>query len=206
MNEINLLGKKIIIDKSEVLLKYDCQDDFLEYFKVMTGNWHLENGYLIGTELENKGGILYTKERFEEDIMLTFKVSSILPATRDLNAVWCSNWDLNTDYLGDSYVCGLNGWYDGLSGIERNGEKGFYTSTSLYKYIPGTEVELTCGSINGHCFMLVDGRLIIEVCDNHPLKGGHVGFSPYCTQLRIRDICIRKIYWESRNQYYEKKF
>ncbi len=201
--EILLLGKKIIVDNCEVVFEYRGEQNWQDYFDVKSGNWRYEDGALIGKELENKGGILYTKKEFPYDIMMTFKVSTVLPATRDLNAVWCSHWDNNTDYLGNSYVCGLNGWYDGLSGIERSGEYGFYTSTSLYRYIPGTTVEMTCGSINGHCFMLVNDELITELFDNHPLVGGYAGFSPYCTELKIKDVVIRKINYLSRHQIYE---
>lgn len=200
--ELLLLGKKINVDECEIVFTYQGEENWQDFFDVKAGNWRCENGYLIGKELENKGGILYTKMSFPYDIMMTFKISSILPATRDLNAVWCSNWNKKTDYLGDSYVCGLNGWYDGLSGIERSGENGFYTSTSLYKYIPGTEVEITCGSVNGHCFMIVDDVLVTELFDNHPLTGGFAGFSPYCTELKIRDVVIRKIKYEERVQKY----
>ncbi len=200
--EILLLGKRIIVDNCEKVFEYQGETNWQDFFDIKAGSWRYENGYLIGKELENKGGILYTKKYFDYDIMLTFKVASVIPATRDLNAVWCSHWDKKTDYLGDSYVCGLNGWYDGLSGIERSGNLGFYTSTSLYKYIPGTEVEITCGSISGHCFMLVDGVLVTEVFDNHPLVGGYAGFSPYCTELKIRDVVIHKISYEERHQVY----
>ncbi len=201
--EIKLLGKTINIDECEIVFEYHGEENYLDYFKVMAGHWRYIDHAIIGEEPLNKGGIIYINQEFDFDIMMTFKMATVLPATRDLNAVWCSHWDEKTDYLGDSYVCGLNGWYDGLSGIERSGEYGFYTSTSLYKYTPGTEVEITCGSINGHCFMLVDGVLITELFDNHPLVGGYAGFSPYCTRLKISDVVVRKIKYKPRHQMYE---
>ena len=151
------------------------------------------------------GGILFTNEYFKDDVMLTFTVKAELPATRDLNAVWCAKWDETTDYLGDSYVCGLNGWFDGKSGIERNKSK-LYTTTTLYQYKHGTEVRLTCGSINGHTFMVVDDVLVTELIDENPLTEGHVGFSAYCTILKIKDIEVRKIDWEKIEQSYTPEF
>ena len=204
--DILLLGKRILVDESEVVFEYHGEENFEDYFDVKLGNWYYQDGCLYGKELENRGGIIYTKQSFDFDVMMTFKVSTVLPATRDLNAVWCSHWNEETNYLGDSYVCGLNGWYDGLSGIERNGSNEFYSSTSLYKYVPGEEVEMTCGSINGHCFMLVDGVLISEYKDNYPLVGGYVGISPYCTWLKISDVVVRKIKWERRKQKYDPEF
>lgn len=206
MNEISLLGKKIYMDKSPLLLKYSPDEDWQKYWKVMAGDWRMENGWLIGTENGNKGGILFSRESFDKNVMLSFTAATVLPATRDVNAVYCAHWDEKTDYLADSYVCGLNGWYDGKSGIERNLTSNLYSTTSLYQYIPGTEVRMTAGAIDGHNFMVVDGRLVTELIDPSPIKGGHVGFSPYCTILKIKDIEIREIYWEKQKQHYDPEF
>ena len=206
MNEISLLGKKIYMDKSPLLLKYSPDEDWQKYWKVMAGDWRMENGWLIGTENGNKGGILFSRESFDKNVMLSFTAATVLPATRDVNAVYCAHWDKKTDYLADSYVCGLNGWYDGKSGIERNLTSNLYSTTSLYQYIPGTEVRMTAGAIDGHNFMGVDGKLVTELIDPSPIKGGHVGFSPYCTILKIKDIEIREIYWEKQKQHYDPEF
>ena len=206
MKDIMLLGKKVKSDASPVLLKYTPGEDWLKYWNPHGGNWMCEDGYLIGEERGNKGGILLSRERFEQNVMISFTVSTVLPATRDLNAVYCANWDEQTDYLGDSYVCGLNGWYEHKSGIERNLGSNIYTTTSLYKYTPGTEVRMTAGAIDGHNFMVVDDVLISELIDPTPIKGGHVGFSPYCTKLKIKDIEIREIVWEKLDQVYEPEF
>ncbi len=208
MKNIHLLGKKIIWDKSEILLDYKPEPGFLDLWIPKTGTWEYENGALIGTETGNFGGILLSKEYYTDNVMLTFSVSTVLPATRDLNAVFCANWDESTDYLGDSYVCGVNGWYENKSGLERNIGYGsnLYSTTSSYKYVPGTELRMTCGAIDGHSFMVVDGELVSEMIDPQPIKGGHVGFSAYCTKLRIRDIEIRKIYWEEFIQKYDPEF
>ena len=206
MNEISLVGKKIYMDKSPLLLKYSPDEDWQKYWQVMAGDWRMENGWLIGTENGNKGGILFSRESFDKNVMLTFTAATVLPATRDVNAVYCAHWDEKTDYLADSYVCGLNGWYDGKSGIERNLTSNLYSTTSLYQYIPGTEVRMTAGAIDGHNFMVVDGKLVTELIDPSPIKGGHVGFSPYCTILKIKDIEIREIYWEKQKQHYDPEF
>ena len=206
MNEISLLGKKIYMDKSPLLLKYSPDEDWQKYWQVMAGDWRMENGWLIGTENGNKGGILFSRESFDKNVMLSFTAATVLPATRDVNAVYCAHWDEKTDYLADSYVCGLNGWYDGKSGIERNLTSNLYSTTSLYQYIPGTEVRMTAGAMDGHNFMVVDGKLVTELIDPSPIKGGHVGFSPYCTILKIKDIEIREIYWEKQKQHYDPEF
>lgn len=209
MKNIHLLGKKVIVDKSQILLNYKPNDDWLDFWSVKSGNWHYEDGCIIGDEPENKGGILFSKEFYQDNVMLTFIGKTVLPATRDLNAVFCSRWDEETDYLGTSYVCGLNGWYENKSGIERNEvgcESMLYSTTSVFKYEPGTEVEMTFGAIDGHCFMVVDDILVTELIDPNPIRGGHIGFSAYCTKLAIKDITIRKIYWEEFLQSYEPEY
>ena len=206
MKNIHLLGKKVLYDDSEVLFSYKPDENWADYFDIMTGKWHYEDGALIGEERGNLGGILLTKEYYDCDVMLAFTVSTVLPATRDLNAVWASQWNETRDYLGESYVCGLNGWYENKAGIERNGGNGLYTTTTLYNYELGSSVRLVCGSINGHCFMTVDDKLVTEVIDPNPISGGHVGFSAYCTKLRITDIEVRRIKWEPFIQEYEPQF
>lgn len=206
MKDIILLHKKINFDQSPILFQYSPSDDWLTYWFPGTGDWKVEDGCFIGEELGNRGGILLSRERFEENVMLSFTMSTVLPATRDLNAVFCANWDYEKGYIGDSYVCGVNGWYENKSGIERTRNSDLYTTTALYQYTPGTEIRMTCGAVDGHSFMVVDDVLITEMIDPQPIYGGHVGFSAYCTKLRIRDIEIRKIKWEELKEFYDPEF
>lgn len=207
MNEILLLGKRILVDESPVLLSYTADENWRELFEDKGGEWRYENGYLIGSEPENKGGILLTRESYSDDVMMTFTVKSLLPATRDLNAVFAVTWDEEINYLKRAYITGVNGWYDGKSGIERFPEDEMRVLVPSYKYTPGEEITITTGSVEGHCFLMVNGELIIEAVDNRdPIKGGRAGFSPYSTILAIKDIEIRKIHWETREQSYLPEF
>lgn len=206
MKDILLLGKKIIMEKSKLLLSYIPSTDWQDYWQVMAGSWEQKDGYLIGAERGNKGGILFSKERYEQDVMLIFTAATVLPATRDVNAVYCAEWNYGINNLGNSYVSGLNGWYDEKSGIERCPEGGLNSTTTLYKYEPGSEVRICTGAIDGHNFLVVDDILVSELIDPSPIKGGYVGFSPYCTMLKIKDIEIREIFWEKREQSYEAEF
>ena len=205
--EILLIGKRIDVDKSRVLLSYQPDENWQQLWDAKGGTWYHQDGWLIGSEPENKGGILLSKARFDNDVMLSFTVASVLPATRDLNAIYCTTWDDEINYLKKSYISGLNGWYEGKSGIERFPEDELRALTPLYHYEPGTEVRITTGAIQGHNFLMVDGVLIQELIDNmDPISGGHVGFSPYSTILKIKDIEVREIYWEERLQSYDPEF
>lgn len=204
--DILLLGKRILWDQSEVLMDYQPDENWQDVWDAKLGHWEYRDGCLIGSEPGNFGGILLSKERFEDNVMMRFSVSTVLPATRDLNAVFCTTWDDSVNYLKKSYVVGLNGWYENKSGIERFPEEEMRSLTSLYQYTPGTEVEILTGAIDGHCFLFADGVLIQELIDRDPIRGGHVGFSPYSTILKIRNIQVRKICWEKRTQIYEPEF
>lgn len=210
-DEIRLLGKKINISASPVLLSSLPDENWEQDWMRMAGSWSYENGYLIGEETANRGGILFSRRAFDCNVMISFDMASVPPATRDLNAVFCAQWNPQTGYLHESYVCGLNGWYEHKSGIERNPVEGnpdsyLNATTALYDYTPGKEIRMIAGAIDGHCFMCVDGKLVSELIDPHPLRGGHVGFSPYCTRLRIRNIEVRRIVWEPFIQTYDPEF
>lgn len=206
MKEIRLLGKKIIWEKSPVLFDYKVGADWREHWEIKSGTWECDGEYLIGYERKSWYAMLLSKQRFEDNVMFSFTIKAVPPATRDLNAVICAEWDEAAGELGESYVCGLNGWYEHKSGIERNRSSNLYSTTSLYQYQPGTEVRMTFGCIDGQCFMIVDDQLITELVDPAPIHGGKVGFSAYCTKLAIKDIEVRKIYWEEFAQSYAPEF
>ena len=212
MKDIKLVEKRIIADKCKTLLKYSPDENFTDIFEIKAGEWCYKDGYLIGKETGNKGGILYTKQVFDKPVMISFTAASVPPATRDVNAVFCASWDDEKDDLGDSYVCGVGGWYDNRAGIERNvkGKNGvcsFRSLTGAYKYRAGKEIRLTCGAINGHLFMVIDDELIAEYAETaEPLTTGHIGFSPYCTVLKIKDIEIKEIYYEDVTEGYLPEF
>jgi hypothetical protein len=208
MKEIRLLGKKILPENCPVLMQYTpaSGEDWLKYFMPMNGKWECDGEWLIGEERKSWYAILFSRERYEKNVMFSFTVMADPPATRDLNAVLCANWDEEKGELGESYVCGLNGWYEHKSGIERNGSSNLYSTTSLYKYTPGTAVRMTFGCVDGQSFMIVDGEMITELVDPAPIRGGHIGFSAYCTRLKIKDVEVREIVFEDFVQSYEPEF
>ena len=206
MKDILLLGKRILSERSPIVLSSLPDENWQETWDAKGGSWEYKDGYLIGSEPGNKGGILLSKQSFDKDVMLSFTAASVLPATRDVNAVYCTTWNEEINYLKLSYISGLGGWYEDKSGIERFPETGLRALTSLYHYEPGREVRITTGAIGGHNFLVVDDVLVQELIDPNPITGGHVGFSPYSTMLKIKDIEVREICWEKRKQMYEPEF
>ncbi len=204
MKEIHLIGKKIIIDECPLLLDYQPDENWEKHWQVMMGEWKLEDGWLIGAERGNCGGILFSRESYDCDVIFSFTMKTVLPATRDLNALFCAHWE--NGYLGNAYIVGLNGWWEHKSGIERSPETGLRSLTGSYHYTPGTEVHMTTGIIGGHSFLCVDDEIVSELIDPHYISGGHVGFSPYCTKLAIKDIQVRRAVYQDFVQTYEPEF
>ena len=206
MKDILLLGKRILSAQSLVVLSSLPDENWQEIWDAKGGSWEYKDGYLIGSEPGNRGGILLSKQSFEKDVMLSFTAASVLPATRDVNAVYCTTWDEEVNYLKLAYISGIGGWYEDKCGIERFPDDGLRALNPLYHYEPGKEVRITTGAISGHNFLVVDDVLVQELIDPNPITGGRVGFSPYSTMLKIKDIEVREICWEERRQMYEPEF
>lgn len=206
MKDILLIGKRILCDKSPVVLSSLPDENWKDVWDARGGSWTFQDGYLVGKEPDNKGGILLSKRYFEKDVMLSFTAASVLPATRDVNAVYCTEWDEKNNYLKSAYISGIGGWYENKCGIERFPEDGLRALNPLYQYIPGKEVNITTGAVCGHNFLVVDGVLVQELIDPNPISGGYVGFSPYSTMLKIKNIEVREIVWQERTQKYESEF
>lgn len=206
LHELHLLGKKVIIENCPILLDSQPGEGWEKDWQVKRGEWKCEDGWLIGAERGNFGGILFSREEYDCDVVFTFTAKTVLPATRDVNALFCAHWVEETDYLGNAYVVGLNGWYEHKSGIERSPETGLRSLTASYKYTPGSEVRITTGIIEGHSFLYVGDEMVSELIDPNYISGGHVGFSPYCTMLAIKDIQVRRAVWEPLVQSYEPEF
>ncbi len=204
--ELHLLHKKVIVEDCPVLLDYKPDENWQKYWTVKRGEWKYEDGWLIGAERGNCGGILFSKDYYEGDVIFEFTAKTVLPATRDVNALFCANWIEETDKLGNAYVVGLNGWWEDKSGIERNPENLVRALTGAYKYTPGSEVRILTGIIEGHSFLYADGVLVEELVDPDYIKGGYIGFSPYCTKLAVKDMIIRKAIYTPFEQSYEPEF
>ena len=118
LKELHLLGKLVKLDECPILLDSQPDENWQKDWQVMAGEWTVEDGYLIGAERGNKGGILFSRESYDCDVIFTFTAKTVLPATRDVNGVFAAHWDTDIDYLGNAYVFGFNGW------LQHHGKQG----------------------------------------------------------------------------------
>ena len=210
MNSITLMKKRILLDSSKVL--YDkpvTKEEFSSEWNVHHSTWKVKDGWLEGENPGNWPGMAVLKQDFPGNVLVEFEAQTILPSSHDINVMWNGEWLTETDQRGLAYVAGLQGWWTGKVGIEKSNEYKFMLGTSLFNFEPGKIYKIQAGSIDGHCFILADDKLLLEGMDPNPIdnqKYTKVGFEAYCSKIRIRNIIIRQISWEAVDMKYEVDF
>lgn len=210
MDDIILMKKKIITNSSKVLFNLDEVKDIpKEMWTIHHSSWHAESGWLIGENRGNWPGMIILKQDFPGNVLVEFDAQTVLPSTHDINVMWNGEWLGKTDQRGVAYVAGLQGWWTGKVGIEKSPDYKFMTGTSLFKFMPGKVYRIIAGSIDGHCFILADGQLLLETMDPEPInnqKYTRVGFEAYASKIKIKNITIRQISWEIAEMKYDPEF
>jgi len=68
---------------------------------------------------------------------------------------------------------------------------------------------VTAGNIGNVLFVAIDGRMALEVRDPDPIdlmKHGKVGFEAYCTRVKYKNLCIRRMEAENSFEPYKPEF
>lgn len=207
---MDLMRKRIDPDNMEIL--YDkpfTAESFAEDFEVRDGEWHVEDGWLIGASRKNFASMAIMKESFYGPVCLDFYAKIVPPCTHDINCMWSGSWDEATNTRALAYVAGIGGWWDGKVGFEKSPEYKLNCGTKLLDFQPGKTYHMQCGSIGGHVFVIVDGQLAIEATDPDPIdqdKYGRVGFEAYCTRVAVTDFKVRRAAWQDIAEHYDPEF
>ena len=210
MRTIELMKKRILLDSSKVL--YDqpiTAEDFDKSWTTHHSKWTVQDGWLEGENPGNWPGMAILKQDFPGNVLVEFEAQTTLPSKHDINVMWNGEWLPETDQRGIAYVAGLQGWWTGKVGIVKSNDYKFMVGTPLFNFEPGKIYKIQAGSIDGQCFILADGKLLLEAMDPYPIdnqKYTKIGFEAYCSKIRIRKIKIRQIYWESVDMKYEVDF
>lgn len=204
------MRKLIDTEKSVRLAYYDFQNsDAMEQWIVYGGEWRVADGWLTGKNPENAPGMIIAKDDFPGNVMLDFEARTVLPSTHDIDVMWNGSVDPETNERGVSYVVGVAGWWDGKAGIEKSPEYNMTACTPCIEFAPGQTYRIQCGSIDGHCFLFIDGKLVIELTDPHPIdsqKYTKIGFEAYCSYIQIKNLVVSRIIWEEIDQHYDPEF
>lgn len=191
-----LMKKSIDPDSMEIL--YDTPftpESFARDFEVRDGNWHVEDGWLIGESRKNFASMAIMKESFYGPVCLDFYAKVMEPCSHDINCMWSGSWDEETNTRALAYVAGIGGWWDGKVGFEKSPEYKLNCGTKLLNFDPRHVYHMQCGSIGGHVFVIIDGQLAIEATDPDPIDQnlfGRIGFEAYCTRVAYTNFKIRR--------------
>lgn len=208
---LNIMGKRILPDKSELLFDKPFSTQSLkENWDIASGEWWIDNGWLTGRNRENGGGLIYSRGNYTGNIMLDFYGRTVPPCSNDLNFTWCAQgWDFKKNDAGIGYIAGINGWWSGKTGMEKYPECNIQATTSLLDFEAGRTYHIQAGIIQGQCFIFVEGKLAIELKDPNPIdseKYGKVGFGTYCSFIQVRDLKIYRLVTKVVNMHYTPQF
>jgi hypothetical protein len=81
--------------------------------------------------------------------------------------------------------------------------------TPLLNFEPQKTYKILGGSIDGHCFIFADGKLLLEAMDPQPIdnqKYTKIGFEAYTSHIQIKNVVVRQISWIENIRKYEPEF
>ena len=187
-----------------------AQKTLWEDFEAPSGTWTVEDGWLTGLHRENSGGMLYSRKSWDFDLIMEFDARSVPPCGNDLNFVLkTSGWDAEHHDAGPGYIFGLGGWWLNKAGIEKYPSCNPRCLTELFPLEPGRVYHIIAGAIEGHCFFLVDGRLVMEMYDPAPedLAGcGKFGFDVYAAHIQYKNLTVYQAQHQFRELSYMPEF
>jgi len=210
MTDLLIMGKRIDLDQSPILYNKPFNlISFTEDWEVHNSQWHYRDGAFWGRNALPAPGVLISRKKFPGNVLMDFTAQTTLPSTHDINVMWNMSWNEADNMRGIAYVAGLQGWWDGRVGIEKSPLYKLNALAPSPWFQPGQEYHIQAGSIDGHCFLFVDGVLCLELTDPDPIDSSvhaRVGFEAYQSMIKIRNLTIRQIVWEPREQKYPAEF
>jgi hypothetical protein len=197
---LQLINKEIYPERSGILFnELITPDNFNDHFITYNSRWSVEDGWIIGQNPDESAGMAVLKHSFPGNILLDFEAATILPSTHDINFMWNGEWSEAINSCGNAYVGSICGWYGGRVGIEKSPLYNLAATTPNSGFIPGRTYRIQTGSIDGNCFIFIDGQLAIELNDPDPLDSARytkVAFTAWSSRIRIKNIVIRQVEWK----------
>jgi hypothetical protein len=210
MADLILMRKRIRLDDSPVL--YDrplSEASFQEDWEVRNSQWRYQDGAFWGENPQAAPGVIFSRMAFPGNVLVSFYAQTVEPSTHDIDVMWNMSWDEANNQRGVAYVAGLMGWWNGNVGIERSPEYTLIAAAPCPWFEAGHEYFIQAGSIDGHCFLFVDGILRLELTDPNPIDSSQhnrIGFEAYQSKIKVRDVVVRQIAWTPEDQSYPVEF
>ena len=208
--KLQILRKEIDVANSPVL--YDgplTPETFQRDWTVHNSKWWMEDGWLCGKNPASHPGMVILKKDFPGNVLVEFEARTVKPSTHDINVMWNGSYFDEALERGPAYVAGIAGWWSRKIGLEKSPEYKLVACTPLFDFEPGRIYKIIAGSIDGHLFVFVDGKLMLELTDPKPIdnqKYAKVGFEAYSSHIQVRNIIIRQISWKPLELKYDAEF
>lgn len=207
---IDLVGKRIVPDELEILYSEPFSEETLTRdFDIRGGEWTVSDGWLTGKNPENDVKMIISRAEYFGDVFLDFRARTVLPSTHDICVMWNGQWDYETNQQGASYVAAVAGWWDGKVGVEKSPDFTFNALSGLFSFEPGRIYHIQCGCVDGVAFLVIDGKLAIEVNDPDPIDTsthGLIGFEAYASTSQITDLKIKRAVYTPIHKEYPPEF
>ena len=198
------------IEEGELLFADDFPTGSIDdRWDVTGGKWEAKDGILTGESPTNLGDLIYTYKQYPGDIILDFYGTMIPPCDNDLNfAFRADGLDKKKGDGFTGYIGGLNGWWVGQSGIERD-PNCCPKALSGFKAESGREYHIQTGIADNNCFLVVDNQLIVVFQDENPITDPdcmRVGLGVYCSKIAFRKFRLYRAIVHPVSREYIAKF
>lgn len=208
---LQLAGIDVFLNESEVLYERDTftQEQMLDEFEIKCGEWYAEDGWVVGKNPNCCPGMFVSKADFFGNNMLEVTVKMVAPSTHDINIMINGSWDLEKDQRDIAYVTGIEAFWHGNVGFEKSPEYKLTAATQLLEFDPEKEYKMQFGNIDGKIFVLVDGKLCLEITDPDPIdtsKYGKIGFEAYSSWWKFKNVKVKKLKYEKITEKYVPEF
>lgn len=210
-SDLILVGHDVHLDKSEIL--YECKeftDEILKRdFDVKSGEWYVEDGWVVGKQPKVDSGILLSKADYFGDVMLELTCKLVDPSTHDINVMISGSWNDEKNTRDLSYIAGLEAFWHGNIGFEKSPEYRLVVSNDLLDFDPTAEYHLQFGNLNGFLFVRVNGRVALEVRDPDRIdttKCGKIGFEAYSSWWKFKDVKVLRPNYDRVTESYAREF
>lgn len=208
---LHLAGYDVFLNNSEVIYEraeYD-KETFEKDFEIKSGEWYTEEGWVVGKNPECCPGMIISRKDFWGNNMLELTCKMVAPSTHDINIMINGSWDLEKDVRDIAYVTGIEAFWHGNVGFEKSPEYKLTAATALFNFEAEQEHKMQFGNIDGKIFVIVDGKLALEITDPDPIdvsKYGKIGFEAYSSWWKFKDVKVKKLSYEKVTEVYVREF
>ena len=206
-----LFGKDVDLKNSEVLYERETftQEILEQEYDVKSGEWYVEDGWVVGKNPNMCPGMLVSKADYFGNVMLELTCTMVAPSTHDINVMINGSWDEEKNERSWAYVTGLEAFWHGNIGFEKSPTYDLVVANGMLDFDPTKEYRLQFGRIEGTLFVLVDGRLALQIRDPEPIDSnlyGKIGFEAYASWWKFRDVKVKRLRYTHIQEYYNSEF